>query len=255
MSLLCTMKKQNDEILAKLNSIEEDNRKLRQELLEIKSLQKHCDVKSRKRDEQEGEVEHENEQSNSNKKAKISVASSLPEPLASLDILDDDCLGNVLEFVGEKCYSVFGRVNKRCHEMFGSKGLPKETYFYGYAPLHLIQQRQREEVGYYSDITKGVLYYNRRDIFEWILADESDEVYSRLDWLCDDAIIESRLDILREVFQRVNEGQLADLRAYNLCYAAARYGKLECLEYLRNNGYPAEGQVDSDSESEKNSDY
>eukprot|EP00594_Rhizosolenia_setigera_P008589 CAMPEP_0178968008 /NCGR_PEP_ID=MMETSP0789-20121207/17956_1 /TAXON_ID=3005 /ORGANISM="Rhizosolenia setigera, Strain CCMP 1694" /LENGTH=69 /DNA_ID=CAMNT_0020653771 /DNA_START=100 /DNA_END=309 /DNA_ORIENTATION=- len=48
MSLLCTMKKQNEDILAKneeiltkLNCIEEDNRKIRQELLEIKSSQKH----------------------------------------------------------------------------------------------------------------------------------------------------------------------------------------------------------------------
>jgi len=231
------MKKQNDEILAKLNSIEEDNRKLRQELLEIKSLQKHCDVKSRKRDEQEGEVEHENEQSNSNKKAKISVASSLPEPLASLDILDDDCLGNVLEFVGEKCYSVFGRVNKRFHETFCSKGLPKKTYLYGYGSIHLIlQQRGR---GWFSGLSKGVFQYNRRDILEWMMKDISRAGYWRLKCLCWDAIEGSRLDILHEVFQRTNGNQLEYLRncdiCIDLCSKAAQHGKLEILKILREN--------------------
>eukprot|EP00594_Rhizosolenia_setigera_P007177 CAMPEP_0178953312 /NCGR_PEP_ID=MMETSP0789-20121207/8349_1 /TAXON_ID=3005 /ORGANISM="Rhizosolenia setigera, Strain CCMP 1694" /LENGTH=167 /DNA_ID=CAMNT_0020634557 /DNA_START=10 /DNA_END=510 /DNA_ORIENTATION=+ len=150
-SLLCRMEKQNEgilarneeilakneEILAKLNSIEEDNQKLRQELNEIKSSQKHNSVKasSNKRNEPEDEAEeYQKEPSNSNKKARVSVSvMSLPpehehepesghilEPPASFNTLDDDCLGNVLDFVGKNCYSAFGRVNKRCHEMFCS---------------------------------------------------------------------------------------------------------------------------------------
>eukprot|EP00594_Rhizosolenia_setigera_P004553 CAMPEP_0178954256 /NCGR_PEP_ID=MMETSP0789-20121207/8885_1 /TAXON_ID=3005 /ORGANISM="Rhizosolenia setigera, Strain CCMP 1694" /LENGTH=197 /DNA_ID=CAMNT_0020635629 /DNA_START=23 /DNA_END=613 /DNA_ORIENTATION=+ len=181
MNLFCTMKNQNDEamkeiltkndeILTKLNSIEEDNRKLRQELLEIKSSLKHKDngnsISSRKRNQSEDKVEHENEHSNSNKKARVSVA-RLPDLPASFDTLDDDCLGNVLDFVGKKCYSAFGRVNKRCHEMFCSKGLKKETYLYGYGPLHLIQQQGTRKGGWFPGFSIGVLHYNRRDIFEW----------------------------------------------------------------------------------------
>jgi len=286
--LLNTMKKQNEDILAQNKEILNDNRKLRQELLELKSYYPKHNVKasSRKRDEPENEDElvDQNDPSNPNKRARVSVASvtqAEPEPErildrpASFDSLDDDCLGNVLDFVGKKCYSAFGRVNKRCHEMFCLKGFPKVTYiFYGYGPLQLIQQRSNP---FRSSI--GVLQYNRRDIFEWLLTDESDDDYRKLIILCSEAIEESRLDILCEIFQRANVEQLENLRDADydygpcFCQAAAFYGKLECLKllrenecewnefawpeakheghehilkYLRNNGYPRKWQIDSE---------
>eukprot|EP00594_Rhizosolenia_setigera_P007421 CAMPEP_0178953208 /NCGR_PEP_ID=MMETSP0789-20121207/8290_1 /TAXON_ID=3005 /ORGANISM="Rhizosolenia setigera, Strain CCMP 1694" /LENGTH=273 /DNA_ID=CAMNT_0020634439 /DNA_START=83 /DNA_END=904 /DNA_ORIENTATION=+ len=238
------MKRQNDEsmkeILTKLNSIEEDNRKLRQELFEMKSSLKHnhnVKLSPRKRDEPEDEATRRNEHS-SNKKVRVSVsvASLPPDVPASFDTLDDDCLGNILDFVGKKCYSVFGRVNKRCHEMFCSKGFPKETYFYGYAPLHLILQREGK---YYSGLSKAVLHYNRRDVLEWILADDSEDGCRKPRYLCYFVIRESRVDILCEVFDRANGQQLKDLRSHNnyfaLCFEAAQHGKLECLKFLREN--------------------
>jgi len=223
-SLLSTMKKQNEEILAN----ERDN----------SSSQKHSDTESRKRNQSEDEIEkYQNEQSIfSNKKARVSVA-DLPEPPVSFNTLDDDCLGNVLDFVGKKSYSAFGRVNKRCHEMFCSKELPKVTYLFGYGPLHMILQRG----GRYRpiEIAKGVLHHNRRDIFEWTFTDESVGGSCRLKFLSYQAIEESRLDILREVFQRANEWQLEYLRycddVIDLCVKAAIYGKLECLKFLREN--------------------
>jgi len=252
------------------------------------------DAVSRKRDEREEESNYSNNKNNNKKKAKVTVvASSVPEesdeadpglvvvvdtshPASFFDTLDDDCLDNVLEFVGKKCYGVFGLINKRCHEMFCLKGLAKETFLFGYASLRFIQHRRRDWF-YDVNVAKGVLQYNRRDIFNWILSDQTNDGYNNLKWTCAKAIEASRLDILREVFQKKrannNERQLEILRKYyydpDLCDRAAQFGQLKCLkllrenecgwcsrawrlakfhghghilEYLRNNDYPAEWQ-------------
>jgi len=123
--------------------------------------------------------------------------------------------------------------------MFCLKGLTKETYLYGYGPLFLIRQQQFRWYNYNQKISKGVLHYNRRDIFEWLLTDQSHDGYDRLKWLCYDAMKESKLDILREIFQRADEWQLEYLRDcdndIDFCATAAYSGKLECLKLLRQN--------------------
>jgi len=88
MSSLCTMKKQNDQISA--NEVDSRN------------SQKHnVKVSSRKRDKPKDKSEHKNEYSNPNKRPRVSRA-SLPDLPASFNTLDDDCLGNVLDFVGRQ---------------------------------------------------------------------------------------------------------------------------------------------------------
>jgi len=162
--------------------------------------------------------------------------------------------------------------------MFCSKGFPKVTYLYGYGPLNIIEQQRENSdftYGLVEELSKGVLHYNRMDILDWMLADVSDVGYVKLIILCITAMDESRLDILREVFCKANTEQLEHLRNYRedfgLCAIAVECGKLECLkllrenecewnkmtwywakryghdhilDYLQNNGYPTEWQVE-----------
>jgi len=116
-----------------------ENLKKKQVLLEIKKSYQQLNnnhnnsdiVSSKKRHQSEDETKRQNEQIiNSYKRAKVVSLASLPqlESPASFNSLDDDCLGNVLDFVGKECYSAFVCINKRCNKMFCSKGLPKEIY-------------------------------------------------------------------------------------------------------------------------------
>jgi len=224
-----------------------ENLKKKQVLLEIKKSYQQLNnnhnnsdiVSSKKRHQSEDETKRQNEQIiNSYKRAKVVSLASLPqlESPASFNSLDDDCLGNVLDFVGKECYSAFVCINKRCNKMFCSKGYPKKTYWYGYAPLRLITQRR---IGWYSGFAKAVLHYNRRDILDWLLRDGEPITRSRLKFVCCDVIKESRLDILREIFYRASARQLKYLRSSNndsdLCYDAASIGNLKIFHFLWQN--------------------
>jgi len=90
---------------------------------------------------------------------------------AIFDSLNDDTLGLVLKFVGDKSYGSFGGLNKHCREVhLNTPGMRKETFLFGYAPLAVIIDRiegEQTDWELHERVGKGVVLYNRRDVMDW----------------------------------------------------------------------------------------
>lgn len=153
---------------------------------------------------------------------------------ASFNSLPDDVLIQILEFEGKKSYVLLGLLNKRCKQLFETYKIPKISYIYGYAPLSVIfNYFPRRSITKQEGISKGIILYNRRDIFEWVFMEERSVILYQV---CTDAIKCSRLDILEEVFARTsNETQKRFKNFSSLCDYAVDCGKLACLKWLRKN--------------------
>eukprot|EP00594_Rhizosolenia_setigera_P001752 CAMPEP_0178952832 /NCGR_PEP_ID=MMETSP0789-20121207/8073_1 /TAXON_ID=3005 /ORGANISM="Rhizosolenia setigera, Strain CCMP 1694" /LENGTH=302 /DNA_ID=CAMNT_0020634005 /DNA_START=115 /DNA_END=1023 /DNA_ORIENTATION=- len=168
-----------------------------------------------------------------------SHVSSWPDVLARFESLNDDALGLILKFVGDKSYKSFGGLNYHCREIYSAtEGIKKETFLYGYAPLSVIinkiveggrfnwklHWKLREKVG------KGVLFYNRLDVLDWLLQQRNNIVLSGI---CNAAAEEGRIDVLEEVWK--DEGYKGYVfRDVN--HHAARGGKLNVLKWIEKKG-------------------
>eukprot|EP00594_Rhizosolenia_setigera_P015229 CAMPEP_0178980314 /NCGR_PEP_ID=MMETSP0789-20121207/26417_1 /TAXON_ID=3005 /ORGANISM="Rhizosolenia setigera, Strain CCMP 1694" /LENGTH=238 /DNA_ID=CAMNT_0020670693 /DNA_START=152 /DNA_END=868 /DNA_ORIENTATION=- len=112
----------------------------------------------------------------------------------------------------------------------------KETFVYGYAPLSVIQDRV--ERGEQTDwdlheaarvaLSKGVVFFNRKDAFEWVLGPRKD----LLNRICDVAAEEGRIDILDEVLNNVEDEENKEYVFGDVDYAAARGGKLNVMKWF-----------------------
>eukprot|EP00594_Rhizosolenia_setigera_P012311 CAMPEP_0178957400 /NCGR_PEP_ID=MMETSP0789-20121207/10888_1 /TAXON_ID=3005 /ORGANISM="Rhizosolenia setigera, Strain CCMP 1694" /LENGTH=285 /DNA_ID=CAMNT_0020639635 /DNA_START=294 /DNA_END=1151 /DNA_ORIENTATION=- len=157
--------------------------------------------------------------------------------------LNDDTLTTIAEFVGNKSYRAFGGLDKRCREIYlNTKGMKKETFLYGYAPLAVIIDKVNviiEGTSPYllryvlSAVGGGVVFYNRNDVLAWALEDQNNDV---LRGICKVAAGERRFDLLNEVFNNVDD---REDKEYIFLYAgenAAYGGKLEVLKWLDTKG-------------------
>jgi len=174
-----------------------------------------------------------------------SQVSSWPDLPARFESLNDDALGLILQFVGNKSYRSFGGLNKHCKEVYlNTPGMTKETFLFGYAPLSVIKDRieraieadkiERSDVIFDLQLAlgKGVVLYNRGDVLEWALQERR---MNLLRSICDVAAEEKRLDIMEEVFNRV-EGRCKRERIFEdlLTYSSTKKnnGKLAVLKWL-----------------------
>lgn len=169
---------------------------------------------------------------------------------ASFSSLTDDVLYHIVEFVGKKCYFPFGLLDKRCKRIFNEYNLPKVTFLYGIAPLDVIIQKYLQYVLEASEKCKysyesqmishrlgmnlGVIKYNRRDLLNWTIKRGEKTILSDI---CRYAALDSRLDILREIFYNSNIKLLRQLQNASaiMCPYAARC-ELKVLKWLRSHG-------------------
>eukprot|EP00594_Rhizosolenia_setigera_P007069 CAMPEP_0178952850 /NCGR_PEP_ID=MMETSP0789-20121207/8084_1 /TAXON_ID=3005 /ORGANISM="Rhizosolenia setigera, Strain CCMP 1694" /LENGTH=240 /DNA_ID=CAMNT_0020634027 /DNA_START=152 /DNA_END=874 /DNA_ORIENTATION=+ len=116
----------------------------------------------------------------------------------------------------------------------------KETFVYGYAPLSVIQDRV--ERGEQTDwdlheaarvaLSKGVVFFNRKDAFEWVLGPRKD----LLNRICDVAAEEGRIDILDEILDNIKDGFEKNSIFCDVDGYAASGGKLDVIKWFEAKG-------------------
>lgn len=158
--------------------------------------------------------------------------------------MNDDVLLHILGYIGKRSFIPFGTLNKQCYKVFSllSK-TPKETFFFGYAPLNAIigeVDKRYHNKHYLRDhspylIGEAVVNYNRMDVFHWALRQCHQRRMDELIGICLIATISGRADILEKVYNEVKEEQ--ELIDYihsdvDLPTRAARHGHLNVLMLL-----------------------
>lgn len=278
---LFTLKKQNKELMDKIFSLEKSHEKQQEKLgvleRENKLLKEEFErnyknislVSIRKRkqldqDYAEGKNDENNEElildyslsRSENKRTKMNAEdyddsdSQLYYGESSFESLSDDILHYIVEFTGEKCYSSFGMINRRCKNVFDTHNIPKETSLHGYASLDLIMQRYLQKIqegstkgndidetmyDHRDSIIRGIVKYNRRDVLDWIIQLQ-DIVLTR--GTCQSAAQFGRIDLLSTVFRKSNLQTQNDLRRIDvgLCFDAAEWAQIDTLKWLRKHG-------------------
>jgi len=162
-----------------------------------------------------------------------------PDIPARFESLNDDTLTTTLQFVGDKSYKSFGGINKQCREVYlNTPGMAKETYLYGYAPLSVITDKiergGRFNENLYERVGRGVVCYNRLDVFEWILEEQKELV---LCGICGVAAEEGRLDLLEEVWNNVDDEENKRFMFGGVDSHAAGGGKLNVIKWLETKGF------------------
>lgn len=155
------------------------------------------------------------------------------ESVITLNFLHDDTLQHIMKFVGKNCYIPFALISKRCYEIFWTNFLPKRTFSYGFAPMHVIKGRPFNG----SRIAEAVVCYNRFDILSWFLELDGKHHNKKILYtICARAIVHGRLNFLRCFFQSAPRESIEYLkRDYPalLCGYAIIYRQLEILRWLR----------------------
>jgi len=158
------------------------------------------------------------------------------------DTLNDDTLLQVLHFIGEKSYFGFGAINSRCNNIFRTSNFAKETFLYGYAPLHVITRKRRGKKLHWfltksNSIATGIVQFNRRDVLSWSMNIAKHKKLI-LD-ICREASKIGSLEILDEVFNSQSAQLIPNCvkKSGELCQLAARGNHWDVLIYLRGNGY------------------
>jgi len=178
----------------------------------------------------------------------ISVSSYVlpqrPDLPVTFESLNDDTLGLILKFVGNKSYRSFGGLNKRCKEVYlTTQGMTKETFVFGYAPsFSRIMDSIETSSRYCRLAAKGVVCYNRLDVLA--LALQQQKKYLLRD-ICFLATEEGRLDILDEVLNNVEDDEyikrfiFEEVGRFNYLIDryAALHGKLEVLKWIETKGF------------------
>lgn len=182
------------------------------------------------------------------------------------DMLNDDTLCHVLNFVGEKSYYSFGGINSRCNSIFKASNLAKETFLYGYAPTHMIARKLAVNRCNHTLVGKSVIQFNRKDVL-CLLLEKGLENLLRI--IGREAAKAGSIGILTELFNDPDgEEVLISIKKYGTlcmdassgnyvnnvktlkwlhetmgcsfdwrsCKNAAQAGNLEALKYLRENG-------------------
>lgn len=156
---------------------------------------------------------------------------------ASFESLNDDVLHQILLYTGIKSYVLFGILNKRCREVFLTKKIPKETFFYGCAPMSAIKERLvGKEYDYFSIIHKGlsqaVVYYNRKDVFKWLMREKM--IHSVV-LSCGLAAGLGRINLLKEMKNNVSQKDISSLYKNHITMHPTINGQLKTLKWLCSN--------------------
>lgn len=179
-------------------------------------------------------------------------SSARPDLPATFESLNDDTLTTVLEFVGNKSYATYAGINKHCKSIYlSTKGMTKETFLFGYGSLSAIKDKMELAIQHYDwkvfeAVGKGIVYHNRREMLDWVLEGKNHqgkniEVVRQI---CDVAAKDGRLDILKQVYNNIDDEDDKDRVLRGICTVLAREGKFDLLvevgkdvEYSYNNGY------------------
>lgn len=167
------------------------------------------------------------------------TSSKLLKSEKSFDSLNDDVLNLVLEFVGKSSYNACGAINKRCHEMYLSKEWSKETLLFGYAPLSLIMYKCITTRGVIEwkvihAVGRGVVYYNRTDVFQWALIEQKTFL---LIGICRIIAEAGRVDLLSEAWIHYPGCYEKKYIFLDLYTVAARNGRVNVLSWLVEHGF------------------
>lgn len=166
--------------------------------------------------------------------------------------LPDDVLLTIAKFVGEKdSYLGLGAVNRRLNQLYKSYNLPKESSFAGYASFKAIMNK------FYSEIHKevyilwgemcklvanGVVSYNRSDLLEWSMSDKAGVKYPILVETIFGIAAEAGKSIVFFREKLLNDKNVILLNKLKettlLSEMAARFGRLDLIQYLQNEGFP-----------------
>jgi len=158
---------------------------------------------------------------------------------AIFDSLNDDTLGLVLKFVGDKCYRSFGGLNKHCKEVYlNTPGMTKETFMYGYGRLSVIINKieggEQTDWDLHERVGKGVVSYGRKDVLDWALEEKN---YRLLNEICIIAGKEGRIDILIEMWNHIEDEGAKRYVFYYVDGHAAQNGKLDVLKWFETKGF------------------
>jgi len=167
-----------------------------------------------------------------------SYVSSWPDLPARFESLNDDTLGLILKFVGNKSYGSFGGLNYHCKEIYIASGMTKETFIFGYGPLSVIQERYERdgELDWKlrKALSKGVVFYNRRDVLEWALEEQNTKI---LRGICEVATEEGRMDLLNEIWDNFEDDEDYAYERECMIFGcvdsnAAESGKLDVIKWF-----------------------
>jgi len=179
------------------------------------------------------------------------ISSKWPDLPARFESLNDDTLGLILKFVGNKSYRSFGGLNYHCKEIYITTGMAKETFVFGYGPLSVIIDKigkgGRRDQNLHERVGKGVVLFHRRDVLDWALYSSRKNKYV-IKGICNIAAEEGRIDLLEEIFNNIDDRDAkrciflgAEDRKiyYSFGYVdeyAARGGKLDVLKWHETKG-------------------
>lgn len=159
------------------------------------------------------------------------MASNSAQSLA-FDSLNDDMLRLTLQFVGKRSYVPFGGINRRCHGIYLTSKMPKETFVYGYAPLPFLIERYNRFRNWrtlaVAGLGKCVFHCNRNDVLDWALQEQNTLV---LKSIYKEATISGSLDVLKKIS---NNNDFFQEEFYEL---AGSCGHLHVLKWFETNNW------------------
>jgi len=149
--------------------------------------------------------------------------------------LNDDTLGLILKFVGDKSYATYAGINKQCREVYITSGMTKKTFLFGYGPLKAIKERYVRRGRFNQELkkrlAKGAILYNRRDVLDWIL--QHTYLWTEI---CLVAAEEGRIDLLDKVCNSLDVESVKTHVFGNGNHRYAARGKLNTLKWLETKG-------------------
>jgi len=157
-----------------------------------------------------------------------------PDVPATFESLNDDTLGLILKFVGDKSYATYARINKRCKEVYLASGMAKETFVFGYAPLSVIIGRYVDDPSCSFEVSEGVVVYNRLDVLDWALQEYDENL---LKSICFVAAVDGRIGLLNEVWNDIEDDDKECIFGGIDC-AAANGGKLNVFKWIEEKELP-----------------
>eukprot|EP00594_Rhizosolenia_setigera_P006600 CAMPEP_0178953024 /NCGR_PEP_ID=MMETSP0789-20121207/8183_1 /TAXON_ID=3005 /ORGANISM="Rhizosolenia setigera, Strain CCMP 1694" /LENGTH=220 /DNA_ID=CAMNT_0020634225 /DNA_START=287 /DNA_END=946 /DNA_ORIENTATION=+ len=118
--------------------------------------------------------------------------------------------------------------------------MTKETYLFGYAPLSVIKDKIEKPYHdpelFVRGVSKGVVFYNRKDVLAWVLQRQDKSVLREI---CEVAAREGKIDVLDETWNNVNDKEII---FEGMDHFAAWNGKLNVLKWLEDRGLNFEGE-------------
>jgi len=182
--------------------------------------------------------------------------SSKLNTISHFDLLSDDNLYSILQFVGLRSYATFATLDTRCKSIFDSHDIPKQT-FYGFLSVSEIDAfyESDESTDYTGKktcltqaIARGVAYYKNKELLEWSLEKKKSDVFL-FDTMCILGTRAGNLDLLKSLFIENGESgekELIQKRQRDICSAsytglslsciASYHGHLHILKWLRGHG-------------------